>query len=310
MADSIQLSGPLNFPSNAANNQTFEYDPTGVVYTYDSSVNTWTGEITSPPDQPITPIPDFPSEIPGIIPNAEIGIYTSTNDLEISLDNITFTNTIAVDPPEKDIYVRWKLGSLDKAHNTSINGDILYEVDGKLVSQSSAGYVLRRLPTNDMSESKIDVGLDSETEFSVVTPTGYGEVGESTFVYGTSGDTGAKIATNNSAYVSLPTGESSAIKLLEGDTIQIKHTNKSGVNEKTTTTITFTDKLGNDVSKGDFTSETVGVSPAIGTPTIQHVVRGATDLVPDVILGSSAYTPENDPGLLSHEQTTGRDFGG
>lgn len=304
MADYTLSTGPLDFPKTGkwqgsdivlTDKQTLEYVPTEVIYTYDINVNTWTGEITGAPDQPITPIPGFPSEIPGTIPNASIGQYTATNDLEISLDNTTFTNTIPVDSAQ-NIYVRWKSTSLDKAHNTTISGDVLYEVDGNLVSQSSAGYVLRRIPTNDMSESQSDVGLGSETEFSVVLPTGYGESGESTFVYGTSDDTGAMIATNGAAYVSLPTDTSTNIKLLKGNTIQIKHTNKSGASEETKTTITFTDKLGNTASKGEFTSETVGVLPAIGTPTIKNVVRGATDLVPDVILGSSAYAPENDPG--------------
>lgn len=309
MADYTQTSSPLVFPRDGASwppsgsptetvslidGTTFEYEPGGIIYTYDLNVNSWTGGIGG---GTVPGIPDFPIDIPGKIPDAAAGKYIAEGDLEVSLNELgPYSNEVEVpDGTTADVWVKWTDASLDQKHDTDISGSVRHEVDGNVVSQSFAGYTLKRVPSNDMSQSISDVALNTEKEFTPSYPTGFGDGGETTFVYGTGTATNIQIQINSGGYAPLPTSAASGIELIKDtkDVIQIKATSSSTTDTETSVTLSFTDKKGTEVDRGTLSLTTAAATPAIETPTIDSPLSGSTDLKPDVELVGSTYTPLN-----------------
>ena len=302
MADYTQVGTPLKFPREAGDGyitgggslqdgDTLLYTETQVRYVYDATSGTWTGATGD-----LDGIDGFP-DIPGSFPGKD-GQYFVDGDLQISKDQIDW-DTNPVDSNSGDtIYVRWNPTSLNQAHNTLLEGSVKYVAFGATLAQSFAAYNLLRVPTNEMSAAIGNTAYNSDIQFPIELPKGYGLKDETTFVYVESTDSSnIKLETSSGGST---TAVDSKLEMSKGDTFTLTHTSSGSTATTTTTKVFFTDNIettsGVPYDGGIFVSETTNVSPSIQTPTIETPVDGATNIDPDADITSSPYVGLNGAG--------------
>ena len=302
MADYTQLTGPLKFPrvpgddyidplDTLQDGDTLLYTETQVRYVYDATSGTWTGATGD-----LNGIEGFP-EIPGSFPGKD-GQYFVDGDLQISKDEIDWDTNPINSTPSDTIYVRWNPTSLNQAHKTLIEGSVKYVAFGATLAQSFAAYNLLRVPTNEMSAAIGNTSYNSDIQFPLELPKGYGTIGETTFVYIESTDS-SSVKLETSAGGST-TAVGTKLEMEKGDTFTVTHQSSGTTSTTTTTKVFFTDNIettsGVPYDGGIFISETTNVTPSIQTPTILTPVDGAIGVDPEAGITSSAYVGLNGAG--------------
>jgi len=284
----------LNFPKvDLDANST--YTENGVTYSYDPDVNTWTGDVGS---STVPGIPGFPIDVPGKIPSAEGGDYKSTGCLLISgTENGPYGDEVSL-ASNQDLFLKWNENCLEGAHLSTISGTLTHSIGGQVQAESSASYLLKRIPTNNELDTLIDQPLDTDVSETYL-PTGFGDKGETTWVYGVTTSSDVTLSVGSQPTAALP-DEQDPIEVQKDDVIQITQKTSSNTNDNVVTSLSFTDKLGATEVRYIFNTKTSDTTPTISQPDITSPgISGTTDLGPDVTLKSTTYNGLNGAGAHS-----------